>query len=109
MSISLMRKTAINLKSICEQLEFDRNISTNVYYDYDDECCLSVCVMIILHIAQQFFNEKSSLIEVRGSCSQHSVRLSNDYKVNVKHLYNIIKLTIEHMNDYNNSCRKDGK
>ena len=43
MSISLMRKTAINLKSICEQLEFDRNISTNVYYDYDDECCLSVC------------------------------------------------------------------
>lgn len=53
--------------------------------------------------------KKSSLIEVRGSCSQHSVRLSNDYKVNVKHLYNIIKLTIEHMNDYNNSCRKDGK
>lgn len=42
MSISLMRKTAINLKSICEQLEFDRNISTKVYYDYDDECCLSV-------------------------------------------------------------------
>lgn len=108
MSISLMRKTAINLKSICEQLEFDRNISTNVYYDYDDECCLSVCDDNITYCLV-VFNEKSSLIEVRGSCSQHSVRLSNDYKVNVKHLYNIIKLTIEHMNDYNNSCRKDGK
>lgn len=105
MSISLMRKTAINLKSICEQLEFDRNISTNVYYDYDDEYCLSVCDDNITYCLV-VFNEKSSLIEVRCSCSQHSVSLSNDYKVNVKHLYNIIKLTIEHMNDYNNSCKK---
>lgn len=98
MSISLMRKTAINLKSICEQLEFDRNISTNVYYDYDDEYCLIVCDDNITYCLV-VFNEKSSLIEVRGSCLQHSVRLSNDYNVNVKHLYNIIKLTI----------RKDGK
>ena len=57
MSISLMRKTAINLKSICEQLEFDRNISTNVYYDYDDECCLSVCDDNITYCLV-VFNEK---------------------------------------------------
>nr|DAS60603.1 MAG TPA: hypothetical protein [Caudoviricetes sp.]DAX74035.1 MAG TPA: hypothetical protein [Caudoviricetes sp.] len=40
---------------------------------------------------------------------QHTVRVSNDYTVNVKHLYNIIKETIEHMNDYNNSLRKENK
>lgn len=108
MSISIMRETALNLHSICKELNFGKGIDINVYYDYRDECCLAVtddsksyCLIV--------FNEKSSHIVVRSSWIEHRVRLSNDYKVNVKHLYNIIKLTIEHMNDYNNSCRKDGK
>lgn len=108
MLISLMRETAINLVSICEELGFGGSIETKTYYDDKEEYCLVVKDDITVYCLV-VFNEKSSLIEVRGSYSQHSVRLSNDYKVNVKHLYNIIKLTIEHMNDYNNSCRKGGK
>lgn len=51
--------------------------------------------------------KKSSKIEVKSSWIQHSVFISSDYKVNVKHLYNIIKLMIERTNDYNNSCEKE--
>lgn len=51
--------------------------------------------------------KNSSNIEVRGSWLQHSVKVSNDYKVNVKHLYNIIKLTIEHTDDYNSTYTKE--
>lgn len=106
MSTSIMRETALNLHSICNGLKFGRNIDTSVYYDSGDECCLivsdgskSYCLVV--------FNENSSNIEVRGSWLQHSVKVSNDYKVNVKHLYNIIKLTIEHTDDYNSTCTKE--
>lgn len=42
MIMSLMRETAINLVSICEELGFGGSIETKAYYEDKEEYCLVV-------------------------------------------------------------------